>query len=1313
MVFKPFTHLARQTFSKAFAHGYAQSVVAASQSSFVSTTPLNHLPAAHPGKFSRTTQLQNAFQHTSSGSSGAGAKAGHGASGTVSGDPGLAAYFAAWQHAQQTGDDSDWRQFQFRKRIGWKPTAEEGEEGDQAKGLSSTESDSSQGLRDRTASNEASDSRSVESAPVNSDVSAKVEEAVAREIEQIQNAEEDVDTVTGSSVAPSDESAAADGLSAATEWTPTSSVQESSESAVADQAWSDKVRESSDRVVQLAKSGSYSQIPAVFESVLKEGVTPTADAYNALLDSAVHLHSDVRHSAPKALDVYSDMLRRGVMPNEGTYKTLIQVLATRAVDSLQMMQNLEQQRVRFGGMEDPDKFIFRSSEVEHELLKEDHSLPIALKLFTVATSKYSGIDFSSGLYRTLLTACALQGDVEETIRIFSHMESQKVAPHAALFPPMIDAFASTGDLNSAVECYNEYKSLAIADDKGVFGIVERKDGEVYAALIKAYITCGKKDGGNVFFDKIKSSFEGVENGEIRLRATEELIVTNGWVQHSLDSGKFSEALRAAKSDLQGTNLTAALSKICVAAADAGHAAAASESYDLLSTGTSTLSTTPVVAMLALHIRQGSLSVAKPLWSELASNGHASRDLIQPTAMYAAALLKSGNIAEGLSEARTMFARIRTAAADQVVNVREEVDEAVDLLGRVVIDSAAVLPPQAAMTLLWTMVENGGLVSPVAEHAIASLGPMGINNLSAQDLTLALQVQAGMLVNGSSSHFDAAHPVRFAHMLEVALSTGLPLDLHTSQLLEQGLAKLGGSRPDLVQKWHHQNQTPPTKPAYVAPRYTPAPEASPALKQQPSSSRPEESYDPHAQSTDYRGSSIIADELESTGGRAEDHLDKALTRFRNMRRIGRHPRYITYAKLITAAAKCGRMSLAHEILGTARHDVPLLPQYGAVKYGWTSIFDAMVAACLTSGDRGLAAKYHQELLGIGAAPSANTFGLYITTLKESTKTFDEATEAVKIFHRATAEGVEPTSFLYNALIGKLGKARRIDDCLQYFAEMRANGVKPTSVTYGTVVNALCRVSDERFAEEMFDEMESMPNYKPRPAPYNSLIQYFLNTKRDRSKVLAYYERMRSKNIQPTMHTYKLLIDAYASLEPVNMEAAEGILHTIKSSGQHPQAVHYASLIHAKGCVQNDMDGARKIFDSVVSAGKTRPQPCLYQALFEAMVANHQVSSTPDLLKNMVKRNVEMTPYIANTLIHGWAADGSISNSKSIYDGIGIQKREPSTYEAMTRAFLAAEDRRSASDVVQEMLSRGYPSAVSGKLLELVGGGGGSSSAASVA
>src|SRR5947207_12060698 len=140
MVFKPFTHLARQTFSKTFAHGYAQSVVAASQSSYASsTTSLNQI-TAHPGKYTRTAQLQSAFQNPSCSSSNAGAKAGNAGTASSGGDSGLAAYYAAWQHAQLTGDDGDWRQFQFTKRIGWNTASKDARE--EAKSTNDLEVDS-------------------------------------------------------------------------------------------------------------------------------------------------------------------------------------------------------------------------------------------------------------------------------------------------------------------------------------------------------------------------------------------------------------------------------------------------------------------------------------------------------------------------------------------------------------------------------------------------------------------------------------------------------------------------------------------------------------------------------------------------------------------------------------------------------------------------------------------------------------------------------------------------------------------------------------------------------------------------------------------------------------------------------------------------------------------------------------------------------------------------------------------------------------------------------------------------------------------
>jgi len=216
----------------------------------------------------------------------------------------------------------------------------------------------------------------------------------------------------------------------------------------------------------------------------------------------------------------------------------------------------------------------------------------------------------------------------------------------------------------------------------------------------------------------------------------------------------------------------------------------------------------------------------------------------------------------------------------------------------------------------------------------------------------------------------------------------------------------------------------------------------------------------------------------------------------------------------------------------------------------------------------------------------------------------------------------------------------------------------------------------------------------------LMQYFLTTKRDSSKVLEYYQRMQSRKIQPTMHTYKLLIDTYATLEPINLAAAEGVLDMIRASGQQPEAVHYASLIHAKGCALHDMPGARQLFDKVLRETGIRPQASLYQALFESMVANHCVRETGFVLNEMAANGVEMTPYIANTLIHGWAMEKDITAAEDIYFQLSKDKKEPSTYEAMTRAFLAVEDRESASAVAQEMLSRGYPSAVSEKVLELL-------------
>lgn len=1271
MVFKSF--LARQSITKSFTHGYAQSLVAGvSQNN----------PLAFPNDRFRKVgakKNQHGFATTSTTSAVKQAVSHHSQQ-----DAGLAAYYAAWQ--KHRVDDKDWSQFQFRKLIEWKPQPStpkielEAEDGSAVVDIEyAGPPPAHTGISRSYSTSQVEDLKNaVTDEQVEEIALSQVDEAITQLKTKAVNAaakpfEQELSPVEEAR----SESPASDTL--------VNSILSRSPSSIATKV-AEQIDEHTATLQKLAEQRSYAEIPAVFESMLRSGVSPTALSYNALLSAAINLPRAKHQVVPKALDVYSDMLRRRVLPNTATYTALIELLSVRSLEVVSMKQGLEERRSRYGGMEEDGKFMLHSNETEFDILSEDSSLAIAVKLFDSAITNEPARGFSERTYRLLVTACAETNRVEDMVRIYAHMEDRNVTPAADLFVPMIHAFGKQGDLKSAVECYDEYKALAISHDRGEIAI-SRKDNDVYAALVKAYAICGRSEGGWKFLSKIEMTLSSPEE----VTSVRDIVSLKAFLPEWLKNGSFQEAFMHATEALSLQARPIALAAICIKAADNNAMDIATDAFDALPAEMDL--SRPAMAMGAMHIRNGNIEAADVFWRMLELSP-TKPDFIEPTAMHSIALIGSGHAERGLRQGRQMFARIRDsqAASNQTkMEMVEHIDEAIEVIGQFMMKRGIILPARASMELMWSMIENGGLVTPVAHHLLAGMGPEAIAELNFSDVSLLMQVQSGIILNATA--VDAAHDARFAHLLEVIVSAGAPVTKSTSRLVEQVLAKI--DRGDLQHKWYAYKHPAPVPAAPFIP-YPAQPVAPPARVY-------EDSYDPYAATTDNKGSVAITELLEKTHGRSASHLNEALMKFKNMRRAGRHPRFFTYAKLITAAAKEDRLNLAHDILNLAKQDVPLLAQYRIVRYGWVTILDAMVAACLTTGQRGLAARYHQDLLDMGAAPTANTFGLYITTLKESTKTFDEATEAVKIFLRAKSEGVEPSSFLYNALIGKLGKARRIDDCLFYFSEMRNLGIRPTSVTYGTIVNALCRVSDEKFAEELFEEMETMPNYKPRPAPYHSMMQFFLTTKRDRSKVLSYYERMRSKRIEPTTHTYKLLIDTYATLDPVDMEAAEAVLEQIRKAGAIPEAVHYSSLIHAKGCVLHDMEGARKLFDTVLADSRIRPQACLYQALFESMVANHNVEDTEAILQDMRSRGVEMTPYIANSLIHGWALTHNIEKARMIYDAVPETRREPSTYEAMTRAFMAVDDRAGAMAVVNEGLSRGYPAAVAGKILELVGGG----------
>ncbi|PWW72201.1 hypothetical protein C7212DRAFT_287901 [Tuber magnatum] len=720
-----------------------------------------------------------------------------------------------------------------------------------------------------------------------------------------------------------------------------------------------------------------------------------------------------------------------------------------------------------------------------------------------------------------------------------------------------------------------------------------------------------------------------------------------------------------------------------------------------------------MAFLNLCAKEGKVGRARVVWNDLSERVLSNGPDVEAAVVYSMMLFENRLTNEALVVLKQFseFFVERPLGAPLALRVgylQEAFENLIDRLA-----AKDLLTHGVALDISGFSMRHCGRVGAQASRVVLGLfEEQRILGLTLPQLDLLLQIQAGVIQQ--PGELVSEDMQKFEQMLTLALGAGVPLSKSMKASVDSVIA-VRGIDEGLLAKWIAFVQTqevwgnmpmaPLTEDAVASPTLVPS-EGETAVA--------EDSHDPYWAKTDVKVSQAIDNALEGAKA-ARVRLMDARRMYQQTRKAGRLVRMTTLARMVGAAARAGQPEFMEEIYRNARIDAPLLMEFRSVRYVWCVLLDSMVAGQLSVGNRQQAAVYHEEMLKMGASPSANTYGLYIVSLKGSNQTYDEASEALKIFERAKAENVLPSSFLYNALIGKLAKARRVDDCLFYFADMRALGIKPTSVTYGTMINALTRVGDEHFAEELFQEMETMPNYKPRPAPYNSLMQFFVNTKRDRSKVMSYFNRMTSLGIEATSHTYKLLIEAYATLDPPDMAAAEGVLDLIRAKNQPVESSHHAALIHAKGCVLQDVEAAISHFKSLLHQTTSTPKPqpkldnTIYQALFESLVANHRVQDTTLWLSDMEHRGVRMTPYIANTLIHGWALEKDIEKAEEVYESLSKDenarlKREPSTYEAMTRAYLAVEDRAGALKVVNEMSGRGYPSAVMVRVVDLVRGRG---------
>jgi pentatricopeptide repeat protein len=119
--------------------------------------------------------------------------------------------------------------------------------------------------------------------------------------------------------------------------------------------------------------------------------------------------------------------------------------------------------------------------------------------------------------------------------------------------------------------------------------------------------------------------------------------------------------------------------------------------------------------------------------------------------------------------------------------------------------------------------------------------------------------------------------------------------------------------------------------------------------------------------------------------------------------------------------------------------------------------------------------------------------------------------------------------------------------------------------------------------------------------------------------------------------------------------ERVFHQLENnSGLQIQGTHWASLIHAYGCVKKDLDKAIATFDNLdkhpSSARSPTPLPdaVTYEALLNVLVTHRRSDLIPTYIERLQSSNIHMTAYIANLIIKGYAAAGHLDKAREFFE-----------------------------------------------------------------
>ncbi|KAF8632397.1 hypothetical protein AX17_004838 [Amanita inopinata Kibby_2008] len=1134
-------------------------------------------------------------------------------------------------------------------------------------------------------------------------------------------------------------------------------------------------------------SRSPSQVGDAVRTFRQTAEKPSVREFNMALDALVSTRR-VGEPLKLVLETYNDMVKHSLLPTLRTYTLLIQALTERDYEvhrSIWTIQARMRRRTSLTG--ELEVSSVSADEAKLAALQGENNFSSAMALFEAVISINGNSRLSVATYISLLRSCAYHGNVANAIHVFAQLERRADIriPHI-VYKYMIQAYTNAGQIAGAQEIFDEFRQICSKNDKRLSGPAEQTvDGSrlqlmVWNQMIDAYFRAGTPDKavGLIEFmmgasspsasatdipPPASSTFTAILSGFIDMDDVPTALV---WFERLLEQQQAPGTDPLAQTHEAIRPDAAAWNVIIEALASRGMVNELNKVFSrLLKDGAADdIRTTPNIRSLVVAANMQRLpslgsSEAEQTLSYLVSDVLANEDPHWLKRSLMVKVIWSECISRGLFEigadavmgySNGMMQLVRQGAVSaSVVGTASAQEQFILFTSKLYEMTKGAVPFELALklsrfgkTMNLASFDPGYAPYYLHSYGLARRAGAIPNNITEDEwavlLNAAVQVEAAAI--DGRQVFSTVPDYAFQgviSLLEDMKERGIGLDIFREDLVRQ-MVKVVFLRYDAEELKAVVGRLGPAFQIVLETPESQSQSPTPTLVdegERTMSSSPTLSEVPVAESVDAVNSvpagnrvfldpylSRMIDELLSRPRSAKEAGEQALKRLMGGLSKGRVPSAVTFGRIVQCLGRAGEQEKAKEVYGIAQNLLDKMEKQWPAD-SWFMLEDSMIVGLAHAGDIDAAHVHRGRMLERGGAPTADAYGALILHVKDTT---DDTSNAMALFQEAQLHNVKPNQYLFNNIISKLAKARKADYALELFHRMKAQRIFPSSITYGAVIGACARVGDVQSAETLFGEMVAARNFKPRVPPYNTMMQLYTTTKPNRERALFYYEKMMEAGVAPSAHTYKLLMDAYGAIEPVDIESMEKVFLTLQRDVSVAiQGTHFASLINAYGCVQKDLDKAISTFNSISTYPRApAPDAVVFEAMINTLVAHRRTDLMPEYVGKMSEAGVHMTAYIANFLIKGYANVGDLEQARGLFESLvdppegvaapgnhvphegaamasGVNGaggpmepvyREPSTWETMIRAELGAGERVRALDLLERLKARKYPEAV---------------------